>query len=324
MNGESGCFLPVGDERNSRGGGKPVLAVDIGGIFMKNPVAVASGTFGFGPEYASYVDLNRLGAIFLKGVTLRPRPGNTPPRIVETPAGMLNAIGLQNPGVDHLVAEILPCLKQFDVPVIVNIAGETVEEYALLAGKLDRAMGIAGLEVNISCPNVKRGGMQFGSDPLTAAEVIRAVRVATGLPLIVKLSPNVTSITAVAAKVAESGADALSLINTILGMAIDVKRRRPVLGTVTGGLSGPAVRPVAVRMVWQVYKEVKLPIVGMGGIMSAADALEFILAGATAVAVGTANFVNPRTTMDVLEGIEAYLVENGVKDISELVGAAHG
>jgi dihydroorotate dehydrogenase (NAD+) catalytic subunit len=321
---ESKNGTPAGSGKNGRGDKNPVLAVDIGGIFMKNPVTVASGTFGFGPEYAPYVDLNRLGAVVVKGITLRPRPGNLPPRIVETPAGMLNAIGLQNPGVDHLVTEILPYFKQFDVPVIVNIAGETVEEYASLAGKLDRVAGIAGLEVNISCPNVKKGGMQFGSDPLTAAEVVRAVRAATGLPLVVKLSPNVTSITAVAAGVAEAGADALSLINTILGMAIDVKRRRPVLGTVTGGLSGPAVRPVAVRMVWQVYKEVKLPIVGMGGIMSAADALEFILAGAAAVAVGTANFVNPRATMDVLEGIEAYLVENGVRDINKLVGAAHG
>lgn len=300
------------------------LAVEIAGIRMKNPVAVASGTFGFGLEYAPYVDLNRLGAVVVKGITLHPRPGNVPPRIVETPAGMLNAIGLQNPGVEHLAGEILPCLEQYNLPVIVNIAGETVEEYALVAEKLDRVAGVAGLEVNISCPNVKKGGMQFGSDPQMAAEVVRAVRTTTKLPLIAKLSPNVTSIVAVAVAVAEAGADALSLINTILGMAIDVKQRRPVLGAITGGLSGPAIRPVAVRMVWQVYKEVKLPILGMGGIMSAADALEFILAGATAVAVGTANFVNPRATLDVLEGIEAYLTENGVKDVNELVGAAHG
>jgi dihydroorotate dehydrogenase (NAD+) catalytic subunit len=300
---------------------KPELAVSVGGIRMKNPVTTASGTFGFGPEYAPYIELNRLGAIVVKGTTLEPRTGNPTPRLVETPAGILNSIGLQNPGVDCFIEEALPYLAGYDLPVIVNIAGDTVEDYARLAGKLD-VPGVAGLEVNISCPNVKKGGMQFGSDPATAAEVTRAVKGSTGKPVIVKLSPNVTSMVAVAEEVARAGADALSMINTLLGMAIDVKSRRPLLGNVMGGLSGPAIKPVAVRAVWQVYREVRLPIIGMGGITCAEDALEFILAGATAVAVGTANFVNPRATMDIIEGLEKYLVENGIRYIKELVGAA--
>lgn len=302
---------------------KPDLNVDIGGIKMKNPVTTASGTFGFGPEYAPYVDLNRLGAIVVKGTTLLPRQGNPTPRLAETPAGVLNSIGLQNPGVEKFIEEALPFLKEYKLPVIVNISGDTVEDYARLAARLNDATGVAGLEVNISCPNVKKGGMQFGSDPASAAEVTRAVKESTGLPVIVKLSPNVTSLVAVAERVAEAGADALSMINTLLGMAIDVKKRRPVLGNVLGGLSGPAIRPVAVRAVWQVYREVRLPIIGMGGISDAEDALEFILAGARAIAVGTANFVNPRATMDVLEGLESYLLENNIASISELVGAAH-
>lgn len=302
---------------------KTDLSVNIGGIMMKNPVTTASGTFGFGPEYAPYVDLNRLGAIVVKGTTLEPKAGNPVPRLAETPAGILNSIGLQNPGVDHFIEEALPFLAGFDVPVIVNISGDTVEDYARLAERLSRAGGVAGLEVNISCPNVKKGGMQFGADPLMAAEVTRAVKDNATLPVIVKLSPNVTSIVSVAEKVAEAGADALSLINTLLGMSIDIKARRPVLGNVMGGLSGPAVKPVAVRMVWQVYQAVKLPIIGMGGIATPEDALEFILAGATGVAVGTANFVNPRATIDVLEGLERYLSENGISDIKELIGAAH-
>ena len=299
------------------------LSVKVGGITMKNPVTTASGTFGFGPEYAPYIDLNRLGAIIVKGITLEPRPGNPTPRLVETLAGILNSIGLQNPGVEKFIEESLPYLSGFDLPVIVNIAGETVEDYAGLAAMLERAAGVAGLEVNISCPNVKKGGMQFGSDPVMAAEVTRAVKANTAKTVIVKLSPNVTSIVDVAEKVAEAGADALSMINTLLGMAIDVKTRRPILGNVMGGLSGPAVRPVAVRAVWQVYREVKLPIIGMGGIMTPDDALEFILAGATAVAVGTANFVNPRATVDIIDGIENYLAASGVQSIHELVGAAH-
>lgn len=297
------------------------MSVNIGGIRMKNPVTTASGTFGWGPEYAPFIDLNRLGAIVVKGITLKPRPGNPTPRLVETPAGILNSIGLQNPGVERFIEELLPYLSGFDLPVIVNIAGDTVEDYARLAAVLDRA-GVAGLEVNISCPNVKKGGMQFGSDPAMAAEVTRAVKAHTDKTVIVKLSPNVTSIVAVAEKVAAAGADALSMINTLLGMAIDVKTRRPILGNVMGGLSGPAVRPVAVRAVWQVYREVKLPIIGMGGIMTPEDALEFILAGAAAVAVGTANFVNPQATMDIIDGIENYMAANGVQNIRELVGAA--
>lgn len=302
---------------------KPGLAVNVGGIRMKNPVTTASGTFGFGAEYASFVDINTLGALVVKGTTLQPRQGNPTPRIVETPAGILNAIGLQNPGVDVLINKAMPYLKDFNVPVIVNIAGDTVEDYAKLAARLSQVKGVAGLEVNISCPNVKKGGLQFGSDPDSAAEVTRAVKANTSLPVIVKLSPNVTSIAGVAEKVAAAGADALSLINTLLGMSIDIHRRRPVLGNVMGGLSGPAVRPVAVRAVWQVYQAVSLPIIGMGGIINAEDALEFILAGATAVAVGTANFVNPRATADVIEGLEKFLVDEGIADISELVGAAH-
>jgi dihydroorotate dehydrogenase (NAD+) catalytic subunit len=298
------------------------LAVNMGGIQMKNPVATASGTFGYGSEYAPYIDLNRLGAIVVKGITLQPRAGNPTPRLVETPAGVLNSIGLQNPGVEVFIEELLPRLAGYDLPVIVNIAGETVQDYGRLAARLDRVPGVAGIEVNISCPNVKQGGMLFGSDPDMAGEVTGIVKANTGKPVIVKLSPNVTSIVAVAEKVAAAGADALSMINTLLGMSIDVKTRRPVLGNVMGGLSGPAVKPVAVRTVWQVYREVKLPIIGMGGIMTAEDALEFILAGAAAVAVGTANFVNPRATMDVLEGIEKYMAEHGVQNINELVGAA--
>lgn len=299
------------------------LAVNVGGIEMKNPVTTASGTFGFGFEYASLIDVKRLGALVVKSITLNPRQGNPCPRIAETPGGILNSIGLQNPGVKRFVEEYLPLLDQFGVPVIVSIAGETVEDYARLAHLLDGVTGVAGLEVNISCPNVKRGGLQFGSDPATAAEVTRAVRSSTGLPVIVKLSPNVTSIVDVALKVAEAGADALSMINTLLGMAIDVSTRRPVLGNVMGGLSGPAVRPVAVRCVWQVYREVRLPIIGMGGIFTARDALEFILAGATAVAVGTASFVNPRATEEIIDGIKSYMLENGFSDINELVGLAH-
>lgn len=300
------------------------LEVNIGGIRMKNPVATASGTFGYGREYAAFVELNRLGAVVIKGITLRPRMGNPVPRIAETPSGMLNAIGLENPGVEAVAEKYLPYLRQFDVPVIVNISGDTVGDYAALAARLDGQPEVAGLEVNISCPNVKKGGLLFGCDPLSAAEVVRAVRAATGKPLIAKLTPNVTSIAAVAESVAGAGADAVSLINTLTGMVIDVKARRPLLANVMGGLSGPAVRPVAVRAVWQVYRAVSIPIIGMGGITCAEDALQFIMAGACAVAVGTANFANPRATLDVLEGIEAFMEENNIRDVKELVGVAHG
>lgn len=303
---------------------KPSLSVEIAGIKMKNPVAAASGTFGFGLEYAPFVDLNCLGAIMVKGITRFPRLGNPPPRLVETPAGILNAIGLQNPGVETFINEILPALRQYDLPVIVNIAGDTVEDYAYLAARLDGLPGVAGLEVNISCPNVHKGGMVFGVDAELAAQVVGAVRRATTLPLIVKLTPNVTDIVRIAEAVMKAGADALSMINTLLGMSIDIRRRRPALANTMGGLSGPAIRPIAVRAVWQVYRALKVPIVGMGGIVTAEDALEFIMAGATAVAVGTANFLNPRATVEVIEGLERFLMEEGIKDIRELIGIAHG
>ncbi len=301
---------------------KPNLEVNLGGIQMKNPVTTASGTFGFGPEYAPYVDLNRLGAIVVKGTTLEPRLGNATPRIVETPGGILNAIGLQNPGVDHFIQEDLTYLKEYDVPVIVNIAGNSIEDYEEIARRLDQVEGVAGLELNISCPNVKKGGLQFGTDPEMVYQVTRAVKNNTSLPVIVKLSPNVTDIVAVATKAEEAGADALALINTLLGMAIDIKKRKPILGNIMGGLSGPAIKPVAIRMVWQVAQKVNIPILGMGGIMTAEDAIEFILAGATSVAVGTANFVNPKATEIIIDGIESYLIEQGFEDINQLVGAA--
>jgi len=301
----------------------PNLAVDIAGISLKSPVLTASGTFGFGEEYRPLTGLEGIGALVVKGITCRPRPGNLPPRLFETPAGLLNSIGLQNPGVEAFISCCLPALRRHGLPVIVNIAGETVEEYAHLARRLDGAAGIAGLEVNVSCPNVKKGGMQFGSDPYLAAQVTRAVKESTSLPVIVKLSPNVTSIAAVAESVAKAGADALSLINTLLGMAIDIKTRRPVLGHILGGLSGPAVKPVALGAVWQVYRAVDLPIIGMGGITTGEDAVEFFLAGASAVAVGTAHFVNPYAARDVAEGIKNYLLAYGFKDIKEIVGAAH-
>lgn len=300
-----------------------MLEVNLGGIAMKNPVTTASGTFGYGSEYGKIIDLNRLGAIVVKGTTLEPKLGNPVPRMAETPAGMLNAIGLQNKGVKGLTEEALPFLKGYNLPVIINISGNTLDDYAKLAGILDKTEGIAGIEVNISCPNVKKGGLQFGTDPHSAGEVTKAVRQATSLPVIVKLSPNVTDIVAIADKVAQEGADALAMINTLLGMVIDIKKKKPALANIMGGLSGPAVRPVAVRAVFQVYKAVKLPILGMGGISCAEDALQFIMAGATAVAVGTANFINPYATIEVIEGLEEFILENGIKNIQELVGVAH-
>jgi len=302
---------------------KVKTAVEIAGLTLKNPVLTASGTVGFGEEYAPYLDLAGLGALVVKTVTLKPRAGNPPPRITETPAGVINAVGLQNPGVEALVRDILPRLARFDVPVIVSIAGETVDEYARLAGRLDGVPGIAALEVNISCPNVRAGGIAFGTEPAMTAAVVRQVRENTRLPVIAKLSPNVTDIRTIALAAAGAGADALSLINTLSAMVIDVERRRPLLGNVFGGLSGPAVRPVAVRAVWQVYRAVELPLIGMGGIMTARDALEFILAGARAVAVGTANLVNPGAAAAVAAGLEQYLTEQEIGDINELVGAAH-
>jgi dihydroorotate dehydrogenase (NAD+) catalytic subunit len=292
------------------------------GLLLKNPVMTASGTFGYGMEYADFVDVQRLGAIVCKGTTLEPGEGNPQPRLAETPSGLLNAIGLQNIGVEALIEEKAPSWALWQVPVIVNIAGESIDDYSRLATRLDRVAGVSGLEVNVSCPNVKSGGMEFGTDPRVAASVTRAVKMATSLPVIVKLTPNVTSILEIAEAVADAGADALCLINTLRGMSIDVLARKPSLGNVCGGLSGPAIKPVALHMVYQVAGSVKLPIVGCGGIMSAQDALEFIMAGASAVEVGTAQFVNPRALLDVLEGIEEFMRREGVKDISEIVGAA--
>lgn len=296
-----------------------MLNVKIAGIKMKTPVMTASGTFGFGPEYADFVDLNQVGAVVVKGTTLHPRPGNSGRRIAETPAGMLNSIGLENPGVDAFLTKTLAGLAQYDVPIIVNIAGNTVEEYGELAAMLT-VPGVSALEINISCPNVKAGGIAFGTDCASAAAVVARVKENTRLPVIPKLSPNVTDIVTMAQAVEAAGADAISLINTLLGMAIDIHTWRPVLGNVVGGLSGPAVKPVAVRMVWQVARAVKVPVIGMGGIMTAQDAIEFLLAGASAVAVGTANFVNPRASVEVAEGIREYLVERGLTHVSQLVG----
>lgn len=303
--------------------GSPDLSVELAGIKLKNPVLTASGTFGYGEEYAEFVDLNKLGGVIVKGISLKPLSGNPPPRIWETPSGMLNAIGLENPGIDVFLRDKLPFLRQFDTKVIVNIFGYTVEEYAALAERLDDAEGIAGLEVNISCPNVKAGGMVFGTDPATTHELLAAVRSRTKLPIFAKLSPNVTDVTAFARVARDAGCDGLSLINTLLGMAIDVRTGRPRLANCTGGLSGPAIRPVAVRMVWQTAKCVALPIIGMGGIMTAEDALEFIIAGASAVAVGTANFLNPRATLDVLSGIEDILALRGAGRIGDLRGTVN-
>lgn len=299
--------------------GNEMLSVTIAGIKMKTPVMTASGTFGFGLEYSDFVDLNQVGAVVVKGTTLVPRAGNSGRRIAETPAGMLNSIGLENPGVEELINEIMPKLTKYDVPVIVNISGNTVEEYGELAARLDKS-GVAGLEVNISCPNVKQGGIAFGTCPDSAAQVVKTVKAKTRLPVIVKLSPNVTDVALMAKAVEAAGADAISLINTLLGMAIDIRTWRPILGNIVGGFSGPAVKPVAVRMVWQVANAVKVPVIGMGGIMTAEDAVEFMLAGASAVAVGTANFVNPYVSVEVAEGIRDYLTERGLTQVSQLVG----
>ncbi|HSV93331.1 MAG TPA: dihydroorotate dehydrogenase [Desulfobacterales bacterium] len=298
----------------------PNLGVTLAGLKLKNPVMTASGTFGYGREFAQLIDLNRLGAIVVKGLALTPVKGNPPPRIVETACGMLNAIGLENVGVDAFVADKLPFLRTIRTPVVANIYGTSVEEYAALAERLDGADGVAAVEVNISCPNVKAGGVAFGVDPAAAERVVRAVRERTRKPVIVKLSPNVTDITVIARSAEAAGADALSLINTITGMAIDVETRRPRLANVTGGLSGPAIKPVALRMVWQVARAVRLPLIGIGGILRGEDAVEFLLAGATAVQVGTANFVNPAATLDIIAGIEAYLARHRIGDVAEIVG----
>lgn len=297
------------------------LQVSLAGIEMKNPVMVASGTFGYGEEYSQFMDLKQLGAIVTKSITLLPRAGNRPPRIIETPAGMLNAIGLQNVGIERFISEKMPFLREAGVPVIASISGEEIGEYVELAAGLNDVGGIAGLELNISCPNVAKGGMMFGADPRVTNDLVSAVRRATGLPLIAKLSPNVTSIVEIAAAAEEAGADAISLINTLLGMTIDIHTRKPKLANITGGLSGPAIRPVAVRMVWQVAGAVDIPVIGMGGIMTVEDALEFIIAGAKAVALGTANFINPLAALEIISGIEDFMIRNDIRNVSDLVGS---
>jgi dihydroorotate dehydrogenase (NAD+) catalytic subunit len=297
------------------------MSVEVAGIKMRNPVMTASGTFGYGAEFADYMNLESIGAMITKGLSLKPKAGNPTPRIVETPGGMLNAIGLQNVGVDAFISQKLPYLKGIATPVIVNLYGNTLEEYGEVASRLDGLPGVAGIEVNISCPNVKQGGIVFGTDPLAAQEVVRLVKRSTSKPVIVKLSPNVTDVVLMAKACADAGADALSLINTLTGMAIDLERRRPILANVTGGLSGPGIKPVALRMVWQVAKNVQLPIIGIGGIMNARDALEFILAGASAVQVGTASFLDPSAAQTIAQEMEQYLADNGIESIASMIGA---
>ena len=296
------------------------MGVDIGGLTLKNPVMTASGTFGYGEEYADYLDLDRLGAIVVKGLSLNPREGNPPSRIIETASGMLNAVGLQNVGVEEFIDKKLPYLRTIDSAIVANIFGESVEDYVKVAEILSNTEGVDALEVNISCPNVKRGGVAFGSDPVLAGEVTRAVKGVSRLPVIVKLTPNVTDITEIARSVEGAGADALSLINTLTGMSIDIEKRVPHLEHITGGLSGPAIKPVALRMVWETVSAVSIPVIGVGGIMDASDALEFLIAGARAVQIGTANFINPSVAIDIIDGIERYLSDNNFDDINNLIG----
>lgn len=293
------------------------------GLLLANPVMTASGTFGYSTEYAGVFDIQRLGAIVCKGTTLKPRPGNPQPRLVETVGGVLNSIGMENIGVEALIREKAPIWAEWNVPVVVNILGQAVEEYAELARLLDGVAGVSGVEVNISCPNVSAGGMEFGASPKDAAAVTTAVKSSTSLPVILKLSPNVTDITEIACAVVEAGADAITLINTVKGMAIDTASRRPVLGNVSGGLSGPAIKPIALHMVYQTARGVRVPIIGCGGISTATDALEFIMAGASAVQVGTAIYSDPRAPLDIIDGIEWFMRSEGILKVSELVGAAH-
>ena len=296
------------------------LRVTIGTLVFKNPVLTASGTFGYGKEFAPYVNLHHLGGVVVKGISLEPRRGNPPPRIVETAGGMLNAIGLENVGLDRFITEKMPYLRGIGTRVIVNILGDSLEEYQTLGQRLSEVEGISALEVNISCPNVKKGGVAFGTDPTMAEAVTRAVCAHSTLPVIVKLSPNVTDIAQIARAVEAGGAQAVSLINTLLGMAIDAKSRRPRLANIVGGLSGPAIKPIALRMVWQVAQAVKIPVIGIGGITTTEDALEFLLAGATAIEVGTANFVNPRASQEIVEGLARYVTDNRLDGIDEVIG----
>ena len=297
------------------------LSVKIHDLELKNPITTASGTFGFGEEFDDFIDLNCLGGIFVKGLTLKNREGNPYPRMAETPSGMLNAVGLQNKGIDYFISNIYPRIKKYDTQIIPNINGSTVEDYIEVAEKLNEIDGIKAIELNISCPNVKEGGMAFGISCPSAIAVTKAIRDAYKKTLIVKLSPNVTDITEIAKGVEGAGADSISLINTLLGMAINPKTRRPILSTITGGLSGPAIKPIAIRMVWQVYNAVKIPIIGMGGIMNTNDAIEFFLAGSSAIQIGTANFIDPQVSVKIINGIQSYLEQNNFNSINELIGA---
>jgi dihydroorotate dehydrogenase (NAD+) catalytic subunit len=297
------------------------LNTKIGSLELKNPVMTASGTFGYGTEYADFMDISRLGAIIVKGTTLNPRQGNPYPRMAETPSGMLNAVGLQNKGVDYFVDHIYPEVRKIQTAIIVNVSGSCIDDYVQTASIINTLDDIPAIELNISCPNVKQGGMAFGVKPESAAQVVSAVRKAYDKTLIVKLSPNVTDITEIARAVEGAGADSVSLINTMLGMAIDAEKRRPILSTITGGMSGPAVKPVALRMVWQTAKAVKIPVIGLGGICSATDAVEFLLAGASAVQIGTANFIDPSISEKVIDGIEDYLQRHGFNSVQDIIGA---
>ena len=297
------------------------LNINIGKLQLKNPVMTASGTFGYGSEYSDFMDISRIGGIIVKGTTIRARQGNPYPRMAETYSGMLNAVGLQNKGVDYFISHIYPTVKDIDTNIIVNVSGSTIDEYVETAEKLNLLENIPAIELNISCPNVKEGGMAFGTSCLSAAQVVREVRRAYKKELIVKLSPNVTDISEIALAVEAEGADSVSLINTLLGMAIDSEKRKPVLSTITGGLSGPAVKPIALRMVWQVASAVRIPVIGLGGIMNAADAIEFILAGASAIQIGTANFIDPTVTIKVIDGINDYLDRHKFKSVTDIIGA---
>ena len=299
------------------------ISTDLGGIKLDNPVCAASGTFGYGREYEPYIDISKIGAVIVKGTTLEPRTGNPPPRIIETPSGMLNAIGLENPGIKEFLTTHLSYLRENNVTVIANIAGNTIEEYATIAEMIDGNDGIAGIELNISCPNVKQGGLQFGTDPQMVYEVVKAVKDKTTLPVMPKLSPNVTDIVEIARASEAGGADALSMINTLMGMAVNINTRKPFLANIFGGLSGPAIKPVALRMIYQVYREVKLPILGGGGIVNYRDALEFLMVGATAISVGTGIFINPQITDDIVSNLLQYMQENDIASLSELIGVAH-
>lgn len=300
---------------------KPDLSVTIGKLNLKNPVMAASGTFGYGEEYKDVVELEKLGAIVVKAVTLNPVPGNPQPRILEVTGGMLNSIGLQNEGADYFIEKKIPAIREYGVPIIVNIAGSTVKEYKEVAAKLDKVPEVSAIEINISCPNVKEGGMQFGIDPKWTTTVVKNVRSVTEKTVITKLSPNVTDIVKIAESAMDGGSDAVSLVNTFKAMAVDVETRMPVLSTITGGLSGPCIKPIALRMVWEVAKKMDIPVIGIGGIMNTEDALEFLIAGATAVQTGTANFVNPRTAIEIIDGIEEYLGKHNISTIRKLIGS---